>query len=107
MPENKSRISQLEQMHQQDPHDAFVHYALAMELSRLGRPSDAVAVFNAVMTEHPDYAAAYFMCGRTLEQMDRLDEARDMYRAGISAARRGGDAHAAGEMQAALDAITA
>ena len=107
MPENISRISQLEQMHRQEPHDAFVHYALAMELSRLGRPSEAVTVFNAVIREHPDYAAAYFMCGRTLEQMDRLNEAGDMYRAGISAARRGGDEHAAGEMQAALDAIIA
>lgn len=106
MSANISRISQLEQMHRQEPQDAFVHYALAMELSRLGRPSEAVAAFTAVITEHPNYAAAYFMCGRTLEQMGRLDEAGDMYRAGISAARRGGDEHAAVEMQAALDALT-
>lgn len=106
MAANASRLNQLEQMHQQDPRDVFIHYALAMELSGLGRLSEALSVFKAVIAEHSDYSAAYFMCGRTMEQMDIRREAGDMYRAGISAARRTGDEHAAGEMQAALDALT-
>jgi tetratricopeptide (TPR) repeat protein len=88
-----------------EPHDAFTQYAVAMELARLGRSADAVDRFKRVIQDHPDYAAAYFMCGRTLEQMDSSAQAADMYRAGIAAARRTGDEHAAGEMTAALDAL--
>jgi len=105
MSDTASRLRQLEKMCQQDPSDAFVHYALAMELSRLGRSTEAIEVFKAVITKHPDYSAAYFMCGRTMERLDERDKAADMYRAGISAAQRSGDHHAAGEMQAALDAL--
>ena len=106
MTQSPSRLDQLEKMLKQDPHDAFIQYAVAMEYARLGQSTQAVERFKLLIHEHPDYAAAYFMCGRTLEQMDQRAGAGEMYRSGIASARRVGDDHAAGEMLAALEAIT-
>jgi len=36
-----------------------------------------------LMANNPDYAAAYFHCGQTLERMGQLDEARATYQQGI------------------------
>ncbi len=106
MTQSPSRLDQMEKMLKQDPHDAFIQYAVAMEYARLGQSTQAVERFKLLIREHPDYAAAYFMCGRTLEKMDQRTGACEMYRSGIAAARRVGDDHAAGEMLAALEAIT-
>ncbi len=101
-----ARLMQLRQMQKDDPSDAFIAYGVAMELSRLGNAAEAIAAYQQLLRDHPDYAAAYFMCGRTLEQTGQTDAAADMYRTGVATAQRAGDTHAAGEMQAALDALT-
>ena len=53
----------------------------------------------------PDYVAAYFHAGQTLEKLDRPDEAREVYTAGIKACDRAGDAHTRSELQDVLDAL--
>ncbi len=59
--------------------------------------------FRTLIAANPDYHAAYFHGGQTLERMGREDEAREMYGQGVEAATRKGDGHARAEMQAALD----
>jgi hypothetical protein len=54
---------------------------------------------------NPNYSAAYFHGGQTLEKLDRIDEARVMYQAGIEASGRAGDLHTKSEIQAALDLL--
>ncbi|MGA7857201.1 MAG: tetratricopeptide repeat protein, partial [Terracidiphilus sp.] len=65
----------------------------------------ALAEFRSLLAVNPDYLAAYFHGGQTLEKLGRLDEARAMYREGIAAATRKGDLHTRAEMQAALDIL--
>jgi predicted RNA polymerase sigma factor len=50
----------------------------------------------------PGYSAAYFHGGQALEKLGRLEEARDLYRRGVT---HTGDPHARAEIQAALDIL--
>jgi Tfp pilus assembly protein PilF len=76
-----------------------------MEYRNANNPEAALAEFHALLAVKPDYSAAYFHAGQTLERLGRLDEARAMYREGIAAAMRQGDLHTRGEMQTALDIL--
>jgi tetratricopeptide (TPR) repeat protein len=99
------RIETLKSMVSQDPDSAFARYGLAMEYAKSGRAEEAVAEFRALMSSHPDYAAAYYHAGRTLESMGRTDEAREVLERGIEVTTRIGDAHTRSELQAALDLL--
>lgn len=96
------RIQALEQLLAQDPNNTFMRYGLAMEFVNTGDLPRAVVEFETVLKSDPSYGAAYYHGGQTLEKLDRLDDARSWYRQGIAATR---DAHARGELQAALDIL--
>ncbi len=99
------RLDALRTLLQQDPSNRLARYGLAMELADRGDLEGAVAEFRALIAAHPDYAYAYFHCGQTLEKLERPDEARAAYQAGIEAARRIGDSHGLSELQGALDIL--
>lgn len=89
----------------QDPNNQLARYGLATELKNQGRGEEAVAEFRALLERHPNYAAAYYHGGRTLESLGRIDEARELMEKGIEVTTRTGDAHTRSELQAALDLL--
>jgi tetratricopeptide (TPR) repeat protein len=97
-----SRITTLEGLLAQSPGDSRFRYMLANELKNEGRLDDAIAQYREILARDPDYGPAYYHGGQTLEKLDRLDEARELYAAGIAATTRTGDAHTRGELEAAL-----
>ncbi|HUB34745.1 MAG TPA: tetratricopeptide repeat protein [Bryobacteraceae bacterium] len=100
-----SRLEQLKSLVEQDPGNSFLRYGLAMEYRNLGEIEAAVNEFRALMQADPNYAAAYFHGGQTLEMMGRPEEAREVYQQGVEVASRQGNQHARNEMQAALDML--
>ncbi len=99
------RLDTLRALLRQNPGNRLARYGLAMELAGQGALEEAAAEFRALIAAHPDYAYAYFHCGQMLEKLERPEEARETYRAGIEAARRAGDSHAVSELQGALDLL--
>jgi tetratricopeptide (TPR) repeat protein len=97
-----SRLEVLKNMVAQNPNDSFSRYGLAMEYRNRGDLEAAMAEFRSLMAANPDYVAAYFHGGQTLERMGLEDEARQVYRRGAEAAARTGNSHALGEIEAAL-----
>lgn len=97
-----TRIEILEQLLNQNPTSTFARYGLAMEYVKSGDLDRAVAAFEAVTSLDPNYSAAYFHGGQTLEKMGRIEDARDFYRRGIAVTR---DPHARAELEAALDIL--
>lgn|SRR5689334_880519 len=97
-----NRLETLKNMVAQNPKDSFLRYGLAMEHRNAGDLETAIAEFRALIAANPDYVAAYFHGGQTLERLSRVEEARELYRGGIEASLRTGDAHARGELEAAL-----
>ena len=86
----------------QNPTNSFMRYGLAMEYKNSGDLESALREFRTLLASTPDYSAAYFHGGQTLEKMGNLDQARDMYRRGIAVTR---DPHALSELRAALDIL--
>jgi Tfp pilus assembly protein PilF len=102
----KSRRQRLEEMLAQDPNDAFLRYGLAMDYAGGGDDVAAAKEFAELMRTAPDYVPGYLQAGQVLARLGRDDEARAVYRAGVVAAQRAGDAHAAGELQGFLDMLS-
>jgi tetratricopeptide (TPR) repeat protein len=101
-----SRLEALKGMVAQSPNEGFLRYGLAMEYKNAGELEAAMTEFRALIAVHPDYSAAYFHGGQTLERLGRTEEAADLYREGIEAATRKGDLHTRSEIQAALELLT-
>jgi predicted Zn-dependent protease len=97
------KIAMLTQILAQNPGDAFARYGLAMEHANQGQTDAALAEFDRLLSTHPDYTAGYFMAGQTLVKAGRTDEARQRLEQGIASARRTGNQHALGEMEALLE----
>jgi Tfp pilus assembly protein PilF len=101
-----TRLEILKSMVEQNPTDGFARYGLAMEYRNAGDLATAVAEFRALIAAHPDYSAAYFHGGQTLERMGQSEEARELYLRGIEVTTRKGDFHTRDEIQAALDLMS-
>jgi len=88
-----------------NPGDSFARYGLAMEYRNTGDLEAAVLEFQALTAANPDYAAAYFHGGQTLERLGRTEEARALYLVGLEVTARQGDLHARDELRGALDLL--
>lgn len=102
---DKSRKQQIEEMLADDPHDPFLRYGLAMEHVSAGQDEEAVRCFEQLLQTTPDYVPGYMQAGRTLARLNRVEDARAVFEAGIAAARQKGDLHAAEEMTGFLDGL--
>ncbi len=100
-----SRIDAIKKILDQSPNDPFPRYGLAMEYKNAGRHDEARVEFEELERRHPDYVPQYLMHANLLQTMKRAGDARGVLERGIAAAQKKRDAHALGEMQAALDAL--
>jgi predicted Zn-dependent protease len=96
------RIAALNDVLTQNPNDSFARYGLAMEYSRQGDLDRSLAEFSILLKNTPDYTAGYFMAAQTLARAGRTADAKVMLNDGIASARRTGNLHAQGEMEAML-----
>lgn len=94
-----NKIAGLKEILALDPKNSFARYGIAMELSNLGETEAALAEFDTLLANDPEYTAAYFMAAQTLAGAGRKTEAIERLKAGINCAARNGNSHALSEMQ--------
>ncbi len=99
------RLRQLQEFLADSPDDPELRYGVAMELLSTGADADAVRSFRDLIAAQPDYVAAYQMLGQTLIRLNREDDAKEVLRTGVAAARKAGNVHAEGEIQGLLDGL--
>lgn len=99
------RRQQIEAMLAEEPNDPELHYMLAMEHVSEGDDAGAVRCFQKLIEVAPNYPPAYHMGARTLQRLDRIEEARALLNQGIPMALARNDTHAAGEMQGLLESL--
>ena len=100
-----NRLEVLKTMVAQNPNDSFSRYGLAMEYANSGDLEQASREYQALLAVNPNYSAAYYHGGQTLEKLGRREQARELYQQGIEATTRIGDLHTRSEIQAALDLL--
>lgn len=99
------KIAGLKEILALDPKNSFARYGIAVELASRGETASAVAEFDALLANDPDYTAGYFMAAQTLSTAGRTAEAIERLKSGINCAARSGNRHALSEMQAMLDEL--
>lgn len=97
------KIAALTEILNMNPADSFARYGLAMAYAADDRTDDALREFSTTLQHNPDYVPAYQMSAQTLVKLGRIREAEERLKAGLEAAARTGNTHAASEMQALLD----
>ena len=97
------KIAALQEILALDPKNSFARYGVAIELAKQGQVDVALAEFDTLLANDPDYTAGYFMAAQTLNEAGRTAEAIERLKAGIASAARAGNSHAINEMQAMLD----
>jgi Tfp pilus assembly protein PilF len=101
----KSRKEQIEEMLAADPDDSFLRYGLAMEYVSAGEDEQAAKCLSDLLKRDADYVPAYLQAGRAFIRLGEDDRAREILRAGIVAATRKGDTHAAEEMTGFVESL--
>ena len=87
------------------PNDPFLLYGIAMEHKKAGYTAHALEFLERTIAVDPGYCYAYYQQGQVREMAGDEPAARQAYQAGIAAATQKGDAHARGELEAALDLL--
>lgn len=103
--EAMDKIAGLREILAQDPVNTLARYGLAMELAGRGEVDAALAEFDTLLTNNPDYTAAHFMAAQTLAKAGRISEAIGRLKVGIESARRTGNQHALSEMEGMLEEL--
>jgi len=100
-----NRRQKLEAMLAASPNDQMLRYMLAMELDKESDHERSLELFRTLMSDAPPYVPAFLMAGQLSARMERTDEARATYQAGIIEAKNQNNEHAAGEMAGFLQAL--
>jgi predicted Zn-dependent protease len=101
-----NKIAGLKEILALDPKNSFARYGIAMELVSQGETEAALAEFDTLLANDPDYTAGYFMSAQTLVKAGRTGEALERLKTGIGCAARSGNSHALSEMQGMLDELS-
>ncbi len=97
-----SRLEILLQYYNEDPHDPFNIYALAMEQLK-SNADESLRLFEELMERHEDYVPTYYHAALLYQQRDERDKAISTYEKGIEVARKQNDLKALRELQSAYD----
>ncbi|MBL8001488.1 MAG: hypothetical protein JNL05_05960 [Flavobacteriales bacterium] len=100
------RLAQLQALLAEDPRDAFVRYAIALEHKRRGAMDQAAHDLEALLRDDPKYIAAYYQLALVLADLGRTDEAAHVCEAGSLQCLTTGDRKARAELLELKNALT-
>lgn len=94
------RLGSLLKFLEETPKDPFLLYAIANEY-RLESPERSKNYFEKLVKEHPQYLPAYYQAAQLHQELGELDEAAELYKAGIVVAAQQKDTKTLSELQSA------
>lgn len=100
-----TRREKLELMLSDEPADQMLRYMLSQELDKEGDHDRSLSLLRSLMDDQPAYVPAFLMAGQQYQRLDRREEARSAFAAGIEAAKRQGDDHARDELTRFLEEL--
>ncbi|MBA4260241.1 MAG: hypothetical protein C0446_13835 [Chitinophaga sp.] len=101
-----NRIARIQEMLQSNPADQFLRHALALEWIKLGNDAEAKLLFEAILTEDPNYIGSYYHLAKLLERIGDTTAAIQWYEKGMEAAKAAKDQHSYNELQSAYEDLT-
>ena len=99
------RLQQLRAMLVDEPGDAFLRYAIALEVKRAGHFAEAIADLEALLKDQPDHIASYYQLAVMLADLGRVQEAIEACEAGALHCVVSGDRKARAELLALKETL--
>lgn len=99
------RIETIRKLLAKTPDDVFLNYSLGMELASRTDFQRAVEAFRRCIELDGGYVPAYVEAGKCLRSLGRLDEAREMFTAGLIPASKLPETHTRDYIQQQIDAL--
>lgn len=99
-----TRLEQLRKFYEEDQHDPFNIYALALELTKSDQ-QEAAKLFEDALTQHPAYLPSYYHAAKLYEALKVKDRAIQIFEQGINQAKRQNEFKALRELQSALSEL--
>ena len=96
------RIQQLIKFLEEDPQDAFTHYALALEYQKTDKDK-AKRTFENLVSQFPKYLPTYYAAAHLMIELNLPDDAENLFTKGIALAKEQNNAKARMELQSAYD----
>jgi tetratricopeptide (TPR) repeat protein len=103
---SSERLDQLRVLLSEDPKDAFIRYAIALELKRAGKMEQAAADLEALLGEDPKYIACYYQLALILADLGRVPEAAHVCEIGSLQCITVGDRKARAELLELKNALS-
>lgn len=99
---NSSNIATLAKRVKDQPADSFSKFALALELIKIDKRSQAITLFEDIVQHDPNYVGVYYHLGEQYVLNEENKKALDTYTNGIKIASSLKDEHAKSELTTAL-----
>lgn len=103
--ETLQRMSMFEQVLEIDPDDQLANYGYGDCLTALDRFEEAVPHLEKAIRLKPSHSVAYVSLGKAFEGLNRIEDAKNTYIAGIDAAAKRGDGEPMKKMKDRLNAL--
>jgi Tfp pilus assembly protein PilF len=100
------RIDKLKSFLSDNPDDAFLKHALALEFVKINKDAEAREIFEDILRKDPSYIGSYYHLAKLLERTGEPALAIHWYSRGIEAARKAGDQHALNELTMAYEDLS-
>lgn len=100
-----SRLDQLLVMLNEEPQDAFLRYAVAIEYAANENYGEAISRIESLINDKPEYLGAFYKLGQLYEQVAQNEKAIEVYRRGALIARKQGNTKTLGEINTAIDLL--
>jgi predicted Zn-dependent protease len=99
---SQARLQQLFSFLEEDPHDPFTLYAIALEYQKM-QDKKAGNYFEKLLNEHPEYVATYYHAARFYLDSGMKGKAAQTFQMGIERAKSQQNALALRELQNAYN----
>ena len=100
-----TRLQQLEEMLRNEPNDAFLNYALALEFAKINQVEKAIDIIEIILGRDENYLGAYYQLGKFYEQNLQPEKAVEIYQRGIEIARKFNNKKTLEELNIALQIL--
>ena len=71
----------------ENPADTFSRYALGLEYMKQEKFTEAENCFHFLFENHPEYIGTYYQYGKLLQQTEKPEEAKTIFRKGMELTR--------------------
>ncbi len=95
------RLEQLIGFLKASPNEPFILFAIAKEYEKLDDKKNALAFYQKLEQNNPDYVGTYYHLGKLYEQLGADAKAFQTYKTGMEIAQKAGDQHSLSELAGA------